>query len=377
MVLGLLWCNIGFAEVLDIRCKDDPIKLRYLIDTSKKTVKAYWTEENKQEQFELYDLLEIDSVKAIYQGTGENKKFKWQFNYGGDGLEFRFEPEYEELVYCKIEIASKPKEKKVESGTGLEEKKQPKDLSNYLIKNKLYLKKTHKFTDKRRKLDLEDQKTLVFTFNLNKKGKLFHLEDKSEMIFVWDIVTSNSFNFKHPESSYSPNEVILDFENNLAQDVIKAGRLGFSYEIITVSDADIKKAEDDKIKEEKLLEEYNLVLDKEYADKKGSKILKKLLWEMRKCAHDVGKLEFKVNKNSGVSRDIGNWINRAENAIDSNNTREMRVTHGNLRRLAHEAFSSVATSYGVDNSTARFCKSLDTNYKFKHSIKFTEWKIKK
>ena len=104
VVLGLLWCNIGFAEVLDIRCKDDPIKLRYLIDTSKKTVKAYWTEENKQEQFELYDLLEIDSVKAIYQGTGKYKKYKWQFNYGGDGLEFRFEPEYKKLGYCKVNV---------------------------------------------------------------------------------------------------------------------------------------------------------------------------------------------------------------------------------------------------------------------------------
>lgn len=267
-------------------------------------------------------------------------------------------------------------EKKVKKAK--EKTKHRIDLSDYLIKNKLYLKKTHEYMwGKWQKLDLEDQKTLVFDFNLDKRGKLFHLEDKHEMKFVWNIVSSNSFNFKHPESPYSPSEIKLDFENNLAQDVIKEGHQNLSYEIIKVSDADIKKAKDDKIKEEKLLEEYNLVLDKEYADKKGFKVLKKLLREMRKCAHETGKLEFKVNKNSGVSRDIGNWINRAENAIDSNNTREMRVTHGNLRRLAHHAFSSVATSYGVDNSTARFCKSLDTNYKFKHSIKFTEWKNKK
>ena len=63
---GLIWCNIGFAEVLDIRCKDDPLKLRYLIDTSKKTVKAYWTEENKQEQFELYDHMEFQINEAMF-----------------------------------------------------------------------------------------------------------------------------------------------------------------------------------------------------------------------------------------------------------------------------------------------------------------------
>ena len=106
VVLGLLLSGNAYAEILDIRCKDDPVKLRYLIDTSKKTVKAYWTEKNKQEQFELYDLLEIDSVKAIYQGRGEYKEFKWQFNYGGDGLEFRFEPVYKKLSYCKTEIAN-------------------------------------------------------------------------------------------------------------------------------------------------------------------------------------------------------------------------------------------------------------------------------
>jgi|TARA_B100001093_G_scaffold412549_1_gene402236 hypothetical protein len=105
VVLSLLWSNIGFTEIIDIRCKDDPIKLRYSIDTSKKTVKAYWTEQSKQEQFELYDLLEIDNVRAIYQGTGNYKKFKWQFNYGGDGVEFRFEPEYKKIGYCKTEIS--------------------------------------------------------------------------------------------------------------------------------------------------------------------------------------------------------------------------------------------------------------------------------
>ena len=100
VVLGLLYCNVGTAEILDIRCKDDPSKLRYSIDTSKKIVKAFWTEKNKKEQSEVYDLLEIDSVKAIYQGRGKFKTYKWQFNYGGDGLEFRFEPEYQKLAYC-------------------------------------------------------------------------------------------------------------------------------------------------------------------------------------------------------------------------------------------------------------------------------------
>jgi len=138
----------------------------------------------------------------------------------------------------------------------------------------------------------------------------------------------------------------------------------------------IEKAKDDKIKEEKLLEKYNLFLDIEYADKKGFEILKKLLPEMGKCSYGAAILEAKVNLHSGVSRDIDKWIARADNAIYYNNEREMRITHGWLRRLAHEAFSSVATSYGVDNPTARFCKSLDINYEFK-STEFAVWKNKR
>ena len=102
LVLGLLWCATANAEIIDITCTDGPkLKIRYLIDTSNKTVSSYWKEKNKSEQSEHYDLLEIDSVKAIYQGRGEYKKFKWQFNYGGDGLEARLEPEYKKLYYCK------------------------------------------------------------------------------------------------------------------------------------------------------------------------------------------------------------------------------------------------------------------------------------
>tara|TARA_R110000851_G_scaffold148092_1_gene288257 strand:- start:566 stop:1786 length:1221 start_codon:yes stop_codon:yes gene_type:complete len=250
-----------------------------------------------------------------------------------------------------------------------------KDLSDYLIKNKLYLKKTHELLgDKWQKLNLEDQKTWVFTFNSNKKGNVFTLGD--EMKFVWNVVTKNSFNFKHPQSS-SPTEIRLDFENNLAQAVINGGPKNLRFKIITVLDADIKETIDEKIKEEELLEEYRLVLDKEYVDKEGFKILKQLLQEMRECAFAAKMLEDKKKIYTGVSRDIDKWITRGENAISSNNTSEMRVAHGNLRRLAHQAFSSVATSYGVDNPTAQFCKSIDTNYKFKHSIKFAEWKNKK
>ena len=112
VVLCLLLSSNAYAELLDIRCKDHDAKARYMIDTQKKTVKAFWTEPEKQEQFELYDLLEIDNVKAIYQGRGKYKKYKWQFNYGSDGEEFRFEPKYQSLGKCVANIASKPKKKK-------------------------------------------------------------------------------------------------------------------------------------------------------------------------------------------------------------------------------------------------------------------------
>ena len=252
-----------------------------------------------------------------------------------------------------------------------------KELANYLVKNGLTLKKTHRWLfGEWAKLDLKDRKSIAFTFESDDKGNLFHLEDKAKMIIVWNALNKNSFNFKHPNSPYGPKVINLDLKNNLAQDVVAEGILSNKYEIITISAADIEKAKKEKLEEEKILEEYNRVLDKEYADKKGVKTLKKLIAKMKKCSFDVKKLELGVNKNSFVSEDINKWIDRAYIAIDYNNARTMRQVHGNLRRLAHEAFSSIATSYGTNNSTAKYCRSLDKNYKFNHSITFETWKKK-
>ena len=113
-----------------------------------------------------------------------------------------------------------------------------------------------------------------------------------------------------------------------------------------------------------LQKEYWAILDKEYADKEGFNILKKLIVEMRKCAYSAVQL----TRNPGDAADIYRWIDRAENAIYSNDISKMRQAHGVLRGRAHNIFTNIISTYGPDNPTAQFCKSLDTNYKFRHSV---------
>ena len=138
IVLGLMLSVNAYAEILDIRCKDDPSKARFTIDTQKKTVKAYWTEKNKQEQYELYDLLYLDEVKAIYRGRDKYKSYKWQFNYGGDGKEIRLEPKYQALAGCNVIIANKPKKEKpkTEEVKVVKKKEEPKAEEVKVVKKK-------------------------------------------------------------------------------------------------------------------------------------------------------------------------------------------------------------------------------------------------
>ena len=127
-------------HLYDIRCKDHVAKFRYLVDTQKKVVKVLWTLKNKKEQFELNDLLEIDTDKIIYQGRGEYKTHKWQFNYGGDGEEFRFEPNYKSLGTCNVNVISKPKKQKLKKNSEdnkiVKKKEEPKAEEVKVVKKK-------------------------------------------------------------------------------------------------------------------------------------------------------------------------------------------------------------------------------------------------
>ena len=159
-----------------------------------------------------------------------------------------------------------------------------KELANYLVKNGLTLKTTHKFMfGEWSKLDLKDRKSIAFTFESNDKGNLFHLEDKAKMIIVWNALNKNSFNFKHPDSPYGPKVINLDLKNNLAQDVVVESILSNKYEIITISAADIEKAKKEKLEEKikqledekKLLEEQIIVQKKAEEETKKADIRKK------------------------------------------------------------------------------------------------------
>lgn len=260
------------------------------------------------------------------------------------------------------------------------------DLSNYLVKYGLALKTKEVFRfDEWSNVEEKNKHLSIYEFYDNGKGLNYFVDkhgDFNEGNIDWILTEDNNLNAKNILSHCPPSQIYLDLKNNIAENKKRIFCDGaqysiYKYEIILDIDKTyIAKKKEEAEKKQRLIDEYNLVLDQIYKDKNEKKRLKKLIWEMRKCGHDAGKLEFKANKNSGIIRDISSAIQRAESAIGSHNMLRMRQEQSNLRRLAHEAFSSVAVSYGTNNITAKFCKSLDKKYEFKHSLSFDNWKIK-
>ena len=114
------------------------------------------------------------------------------------------------------------------------------------------------------------------------------------------------------------------------------------------------------LKEEK---KYWKFLDEEFIRKGGKDSLRKVIDLIISCAISVDQQELSLQKYSGIKNDINKAVFRAEEALRNNNLSEIRISHGQLRYLAHQAYSVSATNFGPDNIIAQNCRSIDTDFK--------------
>ena len=122
IILGLLLSSNAYAKdkfVFDncqsITMKGKFEKLTYIVDTNKRTLNIIWKikDEYKNDHPQpigntLHENVKINKTTVEY-GDGENR---YKFNYGGDGLDFKYKPNYLELGRCGTTIVEKTEEKK-------------------------------------------------------------------------------------------------------------------------------------------------------------------------------------------------------------------------------------------------------------------------
>jgi len=122
IILGLLWCNVGYAEIIKVKCRHlKPAKgytyqkIEYTFNTSKKTLFAdyIWYHKNKRETYQKY--VEVDSwvdTSVIYNYPGFDGSL-YEFNYG-DSLKQTELPTGDVLIDCRkiSSTAEKPKKEK-------------------------------------------------------------------------------------------------------------------------------------------------------------------------------------------------------------------------------------------------------------------------
>ena len=101
ILVMLFWCSVGFAEVLKFECKPNVSGvnheyLKYEIDTVAKKFNAKWKTVGNEAQDTTYPIVELDNVKVVYVDPFQPKKFKYAWNYGGDGNEYQLKPEHKE-----------------------------------------------------------------------------------------------------------------------------------------------------------------------------------------------------------------------------------------------------------------------------------------
>ena len=86
IVLGLLWCNVGFTEVKKFSCERLPGEFSYkvyerIVDTEKKTLKdrfIIFEEYPQREQKKRYTIFEFDEDKLVY---GYRNQTSWEDSY--------------------------------------------------------------------------------------------------------------------------------------------------------------------------------------------------------------------------------------------------------------------------------------------------------
>ena len=102
VVLGLLWCNVGFAGFFKFDCKslmgnqDEYIYVRYTLDTATKTLNMKFRLKESccrddgsiipehTQNLTFIDVIKVNSKSIKYRIKGDPEKTTYKFNYGGD-----------------------------------------------------------------------------------------------------------------------------------------------------------------------------------------------------------------------------------------------------------------------------------------------------
>jgi hypothetical protein len=84
VVISLLWCNVGFAEVLEWKCTHPSIKyVNFKMDTVQKKLYANIENNHGAKLNEHYDILSMDNEKIVVETPLKNYP-AWEFYYGTD-----------------------------------------------------------------------------------------------------------------------------------------------------------------------------------------------------------------------------------------------------------------------------------------------------
>jgi|ETNmetMinimDraft_16_1059900.scaffolds.fasta_scaffold08772_1 hypothetical protein len=89
LLVGLFWCNVGFAQVIKYECSstvegEDPYDfIYYTINIEKNFVKGHYKYSGKKEQRWTKNILEKNEVFITFDSV--SGKFLMKFNYGSDG----------------------------------------------------------------------------------------------------------------------------------------------------------------------------------------------------------------------------------------------------------------------------------------------------
>jgi hypothetical protein len=82
LVLGLLWCNVGFAQVIKYECTSSKFPtldyINYQIDIDNKSATTEWMLDGEFYS-DTYTILSVDSEKVLLKSNKDSKE--WYFNY--------------------------------------------------------------------------------------------------------------------------------------------------------------------------------------------------------------------------------------------------------------------------------------------------------
>ena len=130
VVLGLLWCNVGVAQVIKYECTSPTFpKLSYInyqIDLGNKSAEAQWVYDGKFYQ-DTYTILSVDSEKVFLRSRTSSNDKDWYFYYATNQRTYTPETGNSDSYNCRYDKnfvkSSEDKSNKVEMASMIDKAK--------------------------------------------------------------------------------------------------------------------------------------------------------------------------------------------------------------------------------------------------------------